>query len=111
MPETTKLHPDRYTVVCQRHLLKNYASHVDMNKANAVSKKLYREVVKAFTSSDGSYTSDDVMITLAMMVHRFGHEMTLLNPLNEWETDGFPEFCSLIGPDSGMMPIVRKGKA
>ena len=94
------LKPNRYTVVCQRNLVPKYVGHVDMVKCNAVSKRLYRELVDAFKTK-GQYQSDELMIALAMMVIRFGNEMTQLNPLNEWVSDGFPEFCSLIGPGAG----------
>lgn len=101
MSKLITLKPNRYTVVCERDLLAKYVDHVDMRKANEVSKRLYRSLKDEYIKNNGEYHSDDVMIALAMMVNRFGHEMTAVNPINEWASDGFPEFCSLIGPGSG----------
>jgi len=100
MNSVIELNPNRYTVVCEKRLVAKYAGHVDMGKCNQVSKQLFKELCKAFTQN-GEYQSDDVMIALAMMVTRFGIEMTVQNPKNEWASDGFPEFCSLIGPGGG----------
>lgn len=96
----TELNQKRYTVACQSGRVPEYVHHVDFKKCNEVSKRLYRQLTDSLSIND-EYKSDDVMIALAMMVARFGNEMTMLNPLNEWASDGFPEFCSLIGPDSG----------
>lgn len=92
----------RYTVECQEGIVANYHGMVDMEKCSQLSKKLYRDMVDMLKQADGRCKLDEEMITLSMMVYRLGHSMNAdaENP-NNWENDGFPEFCSLIGPFSG----------
>lgn len=105
MTETRKLHPNRYTVVCKKFIFADYR-HVDFKKCNEIAKRHYDQIVEEILVL-GEYQQDELMTIAAMLVQRMGFEMTKQNPKNEWLSDGFPEFCSMIGPDSGLQVIER----
>lgn len=90
----------KYMVECKEWILQDY-QHVDCKRINAITKPFYNQLRTALSEQDGSYKADDMMI--AMLVHRFGFEMSK-DGQNDWFKDAFPDFCSLIGPNSGFAP-------
>lgn len=95
---------ERYTVECKKHIVADYA-HCDTQKLNQISKDIYKELRTQLGGGDATkaVSLDDLLLVTAMVVARMAHTIDSDddNP-NNWANDAWPEFCSLIGPASGM---------
>jgi hypothetical protein len=103
----------RYMIECQEGIFQNY-THVDMTTANKVSKEVFNLIVDTIADPKEGYPADLMMVIMAMLVGRMAFEMDNNSDVtgNLWGEDGFPEFCSMIGPNSGLHPTkIRRRQA
>lgn len=102
------INAQRYTVECQEYLAAQYVDY-DIKKLDDIAKRKWRETVLELKDDEGLYSTDEMMLIMALMVHRLGSDIDAnrdktVNKLGDpqtWAVDAFPEFCSLIGPNSG----------
>jgi len=95
--------PYVYDVPCHSHGIAKYMEKgLDFVKCNALAKKLYKDMATMLLDADSTYSNDEALIVLAMLVRQHAHRLDH-DPYNgiDFERDVFPELCSLIGPDSG----------
>jgi hypothetical protein len=95
--------------------------HVDFNKCNDISNDLYTQLQVQLHKAGDGISVDEVTVIVAMMAKRMAVTCDLAANYNRpegaryahyWDTTMIHDFCSMLIPESGLVPgkVVWKGE-
>lgn len=109
---------ETYTIELTKGIDMQYAlsKDVDFPRCHAIGKEAFKMITDKLTKPDGSIEFNQLMAACAVVAMNLGGTLDFNqepseNP-NDWFSIAFPEFCSLIGPESGFARAkMERGKS